>query len=111
MRHTWRWFGTIDKVRDAAQAGARGIVTNVTAPWFAYLLGADEVNDPRAAELLAAAAESRARGTRSAPFFAVDGLIPPALVAASGWRARIDAHLSAAIEAAIGRVSPDDVIG
>ena len=29
MRHTWRWFGSVDKVtvRDAAQAGAQGIVS------------------------------------------------------------------------------------
>jgi fructuronate reductase len=77
-----------------ARQGDASAFAYVTALWFAYLLSADEVNDPRAAELLAAAAESRSRGALSAPFFAVEGLIPPALVAASGWRARIDAHLS-----------------
>lgn len=81
---------------DALAAGSDAdAFAAATAQWLAYLLRAGEpVDDPRAAELAAAAAESRATGSGSAPFFDLPGLFPPGLAAAPDWRARLDAHLS-----------------
>lgn len=66
----------------------------VTALWLAYVRRMGPVNDPRAAELAAAASEGG-----SAPFFALPGLFPRELVAATNWRQRVDTHL-ATLEAA-----------
>jgi fructuronate reductase len=66
----------------------------VTALWLAYLRRTPRPDDPRVAELCAAAETSLAGGAPSAPFFAVPGLFPAALIEARNWRARIDSHLA-----------------
>jgi fructuronate reductase len=77
-----------------AAGGNADAFAYVTALWLAYIRRMGPVNDPRAAELAAAASEGG-----SAPFFALPGLFPRELVAATNWRQRVDTHL-ATLEAA-----------
>jgi fructuronate reductase len=64
-----------------------------TALWIAYVLRTENIDDPRADELRRAAHDSALRNDRSAAFFDIPGLFPPALTSDSGWRASVDRHL------------------
>ncbi|MDR6953224.1 fructuronate reductase [Ancylobacter sp. 3268] len=76
-------------VEALASGGDADAFAYVTALWLAYVRRMGPVDDPRAAELAAAASQ-----TGSAPFFALPGLFPRELVSANGWRQRVDAHLA-----------------
>lgn len=76
-------------VEALASGGDADAFAYVTALWLAYIRLMGPVNDPRAAELAAAASKGGA-----APFFALPGLFPRELVAATGWRQRVETHLS-----------------
>ncbi|MBP2561998.1 fructuronate reductase [Neorhizobium galegae] len=75
-----------------ANGGDASSAAYVVALWIAYARKTAEINDPRAEELKAAAARMTA-GDPSAPFFAIPGLFPQALMENSAWRARVNAEL------------------
>ena len=77
---------TLEKGGDASSAAY------VVALWIAYVQKAAEINDPRAAELKAAAAKTTADDP-SAPFFAMPGLFPQALMENNAWRALVNAEI------------------
>ncbi len=64
----------------------------LAAVWMTYLIKVPEINDPRAAELKAAAAAATPADP-SGPFFAIPGLFPQALVEHAGWRALVSAEM------------------
>lgn len=65
----------------------------VVAVWIAAVTKRRDCNDPRRAEILAAA-EKVDDADPSASFLAIEGLFPDALVASRGWRDRINAALA-----------------
>ncbi len=75
-----------------AGGGDASSAAYVVALWIAYARKTAEINDPRAAELKAAAARMTADDP-SAPFFAIPGLFPQALMENSAWRAQVNAEL------------------
>jgi len=75
-----------------ASGGDASSAAYVVALWIAYARKTAEINDPRAAELKAAATEMTAEDP-SAPFFAIPGLFPQALMENSAWRAQVNAEL------------------
>jgi fructuronate reductase len=75
-----------------AKGGDASSAAYVVALWIAYARKTAEINDPRAAELKAAAARMTADDP-SAPFFAIPGLFPQALTENSAWRAQVNAEL------------------
>lgn len=78
---------------DARAAGSDAAAfARATGAWIAALAHRGTADDPRAAELLAAVAAMPGDGP-SAPFFAIAGLFPDALVHDSAWRARVDAAI------------------
>ncbi|CDZ63653.1 mannitol dehydrogenase family protein [Neorhizobium galegae] len=79
-------------VEALANGGEASSAAYVVALWIAYARKTGEINDPRAAELKAAAARMTADDP-SAPFFAIPGLFPQALTENSAWRARVNAEL------------------
>ncbi|MEN3150909.1 mannitol dehydrogenase family protein [Neorhizobium sp. IRAMC:178] len=79
-------------VEALANGGDASSAAYVVALWIAYARKTAEINDPRAVELKAAAAGMTA-GDPSAPFFAIPGLFPQALMENSAWRARVNAEL------------------
>ncbi|WP_105441337.1 mannitol dehydrogenase family protein [Neorhizobium sp. T25_13] len=79
-------------VEALANGGDASSAAYVVALWIAYARKTAEINDPRAAELKAAAARMTADDP-SAPFFAIPGLFPQALTENSAWRAQVNAEL------------------
>lgn len=60
--------------------------------WMASVKKRRDCEDPRRSEVLAAVASMHATDP-SAPFFAIAGLFPPELIAARGWRDRVNAAI------------------
>ncbi|MGK6316251.1 mannitol dehydrogenase family protein [Neorhizobium sp. DT-125] len=79
-------------VETLAKGGDASSAAYVIALWIAYARKTEEINDPRAAELKAAAA-NMAAGDPSASFLAIPRLFPQALMENSLWRARVNAEL------------------
>lgn len=67
---------------------------DVTALWLSFLLRQESVDDPRAAELLAAAKASRLSEDPVAPFLEIPGLFPPTLRGSAVWRAAVRARMA-----------------
>ncbi|WP_394801946.1 mannitol dehydrogenase family protein [Rhizobium halophilum] len=64
-----------------------------TALWIAYARRTPDIDDPRREELRRAAAEPTGADA-SAPFFALPGLFPQALIDNREWRDRVNAKLA-----------------
>lgn len=75
-----------------AAGGDAADFADVVALWFAYVITTSHLDDPRAAELKAAAALS-ASAHSSAPFFDITGLFPATLRDNTAWRAFVTARL------------------
>lgn len=73
--------------RDAAE------FAYVVAVWIASVRKLRDCNDPRREEILGAANTADAADP-SAHFFTIEGLFPDALVAARGWRDRVNTELA-----------------
>ncbi|MDE1993292.1 MAG: mannitol dehydrogenase family protein [Rhizobiaceae bacterium] len=72
---------------DALALGSDGAeFAFAAAAWISYLKQAETVDDPRARELLAAAAVEAPADDETAPFFAVPGLFPKELQVNRAWR-------------------------
>jgi len=82
----------VPAVEELAKGKDASAFAYVTAVWMTYLMKVTDINDPRAAELKAAAVRS-APDDPSAPFFDVPGLFPQALVENGTWRALVNAEL------------------
>lgn len=82
----------VPAVEELAKGKDASAFAYVAAVWMAYLMKVTDINDPRAAELKAAAARSTPDDP-SAPFFDIPGLFPQALVENRAWRALVDAEL------------------
>jgi fructuronate reductase len=80
-------------VEELARGRDASAFAYVAAVWLAYLVRVEDINDPRAAELKAAAARSTPADP-SAPFFDLPGLFPQALVDNRGWRDRVNAEMA-----------------
>ena len=89
--------GTVEALAKGDDADTAALAT---ALWIAYAKRTPDIDDPRREELRRAAAEP-AGDDASAPFFALPGLFPQALIDNRGWRDRVNAKL-AEIEA--GRI-------
>ncbi|WP_117195997.1 mannitol dehydrogenase family protein [Rhizobium terrae] len=79
-------------VETLAKGGEASSAAYVIALWIAYVQKTAEINDPRAAELKAAAAKMTADDP-SAPFFSIPGLFPQTLMENSAWRARVNVKI------------------
>lgn len=65
----------------------------VVALWIKSIHKRGDLDDPRKAEILAAASMPSPEDA-SAPFFAIEGLFPPELVAARDWRDLVNSELA-----------------
>ncbi|THV20540.1 mannitol dehydrogenase family protein [Peteryoungia ipomoeae] len=78
---------------DALAGGETGAATAyAVGVWMAAVKKRGECDDPRRHEVLAAAAKMDGPDP-SAAFFAIPGLFPPELLAARGWRDRVNAAI------------------
>lgn len=79
---------------EALAAGGDGAAfARVTGIWIASMIARHDADDPRR-EALIQALDAMPVGDASAPFFAVPGLFPQALIADRGWRDRVNAAIA-----------------
>lgn len=67
----------------------------VTALWLTFVLQAESLNDPRAAELRDAAALARQQGDRLQPFLDLPGVFPAVLRDSGAWQAAVRNQMEA----------------
>lgn len=76
-----------------AAGGDAAAFADVVAVWIAAVTKRMDCNDPRREDILGAA-QTRDAADPSAPFFAIAGLFPDALVKARAWRDRVNGELA-----------------
>ncbi len=77
-----------------AAGGDAADFADVVALWLAYVIATERLDDPRSADLKAAAALAAPAGS-AAPFFDIAGLFPTPLIDDGAWLMRVDARLAA----------------